>query len=482
VTLPAPLEMKDWFAASVQDYLGLQPTSTSPQPVHVLNGFLHSSLSGKRASRAATDLIAQKAGGQWGLSADDLRRKGSLELPSSDHDLMQVRRATRGLINTDRAVFAGFASFQLAHLGLVTSDRTHFKLGSLASRLALGPGAAATQLEGLIETLQVPQPNPHWALEAVLAEPGMTDDWEVVTPPEVNWWGTDPRCVRLAEDLGGVLRRVLMLADAGVDSLLAMQTLGIAATWCGLLTFAQVPSLLMDEGHLPLLLEAGVPGALPTLRDSSARGVDNVQRSFDNWLISRLTETVRELFHGEPPTNDEAHEFLSSSKLYTLSGGSQKSQERMPEIFDLWMKDSGDTFAALGSALGDGLKSSMGDKPRSWFAAVGRHCGFVGPRRGYPARFRVEVALVPALVLAGMSDDDGPSVPFKLWQERLAERFGLYFGPNAAVRQTTPRASEEDLAANSAALAHLLYSLGMARRFSDSVTEVLNPLVLWQKS
>jgi hypothetical protein len=73
-------------------------------------------------------------------------------------------------------------------------------------------------------------------------------------------------------------------------------------------------------------------------------------------------------------------------------------------------------------------------------------------------------------------------VPFSEWQDRLAARFGVYFGPHAATRRMVPRASEEDLELNVVSLATLLSSLGLARRYSDGVTEVLNPLKLWQKS
>lgn len=481
MALPAPLELKEWFNSNVEDFLVIAPTSTSPQPVHVLNGFFHTALSGRRSARSATDLVATRSG-QWAKTADHMRSRGSISLPDSDHDLLRVRRATGGLVATDRAVFVTNASFQLAHLGLVTSDSTHFRLGSLASRLALGPGAADGPLRRLVSRLAEPQPNPHWAIEAVLAEPSTTDDWEVTAPAETDWWGVDPACEQLAADLGGVLRRALTLASGSADSLLGLQTLGIAATWCGLVAFAQVPSLLVRGEPLPLLAEAGVPGELPTLRDSSARAFDDVQRVFATWLAERLVDTVTERFAGNPPTRAEAHEFLLACRPYALSGGSKRSQERMPEIFDLWSKDTGGEFRALGLALQDGLVASMGDKPRKWFSAVGRHCGFAGPRRGHPARFRVEVAFVPTLVLAGMNDDDEVSIPFSEWQRRLSDRFGIYFGPHRVSRQMVPRASEEDLDLNSVHLAQLLSSLGLARRYSDGVTEVLNPLKLWQKS
>ncbi|MEJ7783458.1 MAG: hypothetical protein WKF96_01560 [Solirubrobacteraceae bacterium] len=479
--LPAPLNLKEWFKTSIEDYLIIGPTSVSPQPVHVLNGFFHTALSGRRSARTAIDLVATSAG-NWARSADHVRERGSVNLPASDHDLLRVRRATAGLISTDRAVFSAKASFQLAHLGLVTSDTTHFRLGGLASRLALESGRAGDELGSLVERLSHPQPNPQWAVQSVLADPGVTDGWQVKAPPALDWWGVDPRCADLAAELGGVLRRAIALAAGSADSLLGLQTLGIAATWCGLIAFAQVPSLLADQAMLGLLTEAGTPGALPTVRDSSAHAFDRVQNTFYSWLADRLTPEVADRFGGRPPTTSaDVHEFLRLCEPYALSGGARNSQQRLPEIYDLWAKDN-DAFRAMGLALQDSLQQSMGDKPRKWFSAVGRHCGFVGPRRGYPARFRVEVALAPALVLAGMSDDDGPSVRFADWQERLAQRFGVHFGPNAVARGMVPRASEEELDVNAANLAQLLSSLGLARRYSDGVTEVLNPTYLWRMS
>lgn len=481
MALPAPIKLKEWFNASVEDYLIIAPTSVSPQPVHVLNGFFHASLSGRRAWRTATDLVATKAGG-WARTNEQVRDRGGLSLPAADIDLTRARRASAGLVATDRAVFSGNASFQLANLGLVSSDTTHFRLGALASRLALESGDAGDDLTRLVQRLRDPQPNPHWALESVLSDPGATSDWVVEPPAATDWWGAAPAAGQLATELGGLLRRAIALAASDADSLLGLQTLGLAATWCGLVAFAQVPSLLTQGTPQCLLAEAGTPGALPTLRDSSATVFDRVQNTFYSWLADRLAQEVTERFDLTPPARTaDAHDFLTSCEPYALSGGIKTSQQRIPDIYDLYLQDH-DKFTAMALALQDSLQQSMGDKPKKWFSAVGRHCGFVGPRRGYPPRFRVEVALAPTLVLAGMSEKDGTSLPFAEWLERLSERFGIHFGATAATRAMVPRASEEELDQNVANLASLLSSLGLARRYSDGVTEVLNPTFLWQKS
>ncbi len=332
----------------------------------------------------------------------------------------------------------------------------------------------------MLERLGQPQPNPHWAVQAVLAEPDSTADFGVKQDVVDESWVFDPENQALASELGGVLRRVLSLLAGGADSLVSLQTLAVAATWSALIAYAQVPSLEIRDKLLPLLAEAGAPGDLPSLRSASASALNLVHSSFEEWMRYGLSKEIEVRFGDKQPEREEAHTYLSECKAYALSGGSKKTHERLPKMFDIWFRDDRTAQEAMANALQDGLIVGMGDKPRKWFAAVGRHCGFVGPRRGHPARFRVEVALIPTLVIAGISDDDGESIPFAEWLDRLARRFGVFFGPHAECRQMVPRASEEELVQNSSDLASLLASLGLARRYSDGVTEVLNPLRLWQ--
>jgi hypothetical protein len=87
--------------------------------------------------------------------------------------------------------------------------------------------------------------------------------------------------------------------------------------------------------------------------------------------------------------------------------------------------------------------------------------------------------LVPTLVLAGIDDNDGQVVAYSDWAERMADRFGMVFGPHSLSRQMSPRAAENELEANEEDLANLLASLGLARAYSDGVTEILNPLRMW---
>jgi hypothetical protein len=119
----------------------------------------------------------------------------------------------------------------------------------------------------------------------------------------------------------------------------------------------------------------------------------------------------------------------------------------------------------------------MGDKPRRFFAAVGRHAGIVGPRGGRQPRWRVELQALPALVLAGIADEDGPHVPFRTWHDRLVERFGLTVGPHPRTNALAACPPRPDLEANRESACRLLETAGLARRQSDGVTEVFNPLI-----
>lgn len=425
------------------------------------------------------EVVATKDG-RWDRTAAQLREKTPINFPRDDHDLSRLRRAVAGLVASDRAVFRTNHSFQLAHLGLVSSDTTHFKLGQLGAQLLLHADNGESMLTESVKRLSVPQPNAQWAIQAVLAEPAATSEWRVELNPASGTWLSDPATREFGSHLSAFLGRVTQLLAGNCDVLLALQTLACSATWCGLLAFAQVSSLKARGVLQPLLCEAGPPGSLPTLRAASAASLNDVNTSFDEFLRTKLLEELASLFAGGVPTRDEAHEYLRSCKPYALSGGSRRTHELLPEIFDVWHTDGRSATEAMANALQDGLTASMGDKPRKWFSAVGRHCGFVGPRRGHPARFRVEVALVPSLVLAGLSTEDGESVPFTTWLERLGDRFGVFFGPGDVCRSMMPRASEDELEANAGELGLLLASLGLARRYSDGVTEVLNPLVMWQ--
>ena len=124
-------------------------------------------------------------------------------------------------------------------------------------------------------------------------------------------------------------------------------------------------------------------------------------------------------------------QFLAETdfKAIKLSGGSALSDAELGDVYLAWRADQ-TPEVALARALQEGITSAMGNKARDWFAAVGRHCGFVGPRRGHTVRLRSEVSLIPTLVLAGVDEDDELFIPYDVWAGRLADRFGVFLWPS----------------------------------------------------
>jgi len=294
-------------------------------------------------------------------------------------------------------------------------------------------------------------------------------------------WAESPACKVLARECGDLLVRALALVAHGRDTLLGLRVLATTLTWVGLLVYAQVPTLVTDGQTRTLLAEAGDPGQLPGLRDASASSRRALNGAWENWLAQQFAETVKDLYSTQEPADIDMREFLHACTPYSLSGGSQTTKERSPEIYASWREHHA-AFAAAGYTLEDMLAASMGNKPQRWFDAVGRHCGFVGPRRGQPSRFRSEVSLLPTLILAGVSEADGASIPMAEWLERLISRFGVVFGPHPVARVMADRAPEEDLEHNRDLLSEMLASVGLARRYSDGLTEILNLSALWRRS
>lgn len=481
MTLSAPIDLKQWFIGSVESFLCLQPTSISAQPAHVLNGFFNSLLSGTRRPGHVASLVAPKSG-LWAEPADAVRKKlRHVSLPASDRDLDRVRHAFAGLLAADRAVFRTDHSFQIAHLGLVSSDRTHMRIGELGARLVMRSPTSRKALEDLVARLRTEQANPHWYLQELLSEPELTAGWQVEEPQAITWWAGDPSARQYADELSAFLGRVISVAATAEDVLLPLQVLAVAVSWVGLLVYAQVPNLLLGRGLAQLLVEAGPPGANEVVRDVSAEHVRSIHGAFDAWTAMVLEESLGSEFGLTELTDAQALAVLKSGwKPYSMSGGrgSADVQGKVPGVFKAWNASEGTSArTALAHTLTDALRAGMGDKPKKWFEAVGRHCGFVGPRRGSMARLRCEVALLPALVIAGLSDADPDSVDLREVHRRLNQRFGLTLGPGMAVRGV----SEVDLDANFESLKDGLLALGLAHRYSDGVTEVLNPLTRWSK-
>lgn len=480
MTLAAPIDLKIWFEANIQNFMGFAQTSVSPQPVHVFNGFMHKVLTGRRAPKNAIDFVATRTGGGWAVSNQDLRTKSRIALPKDDVRLDRARRAISSLIAADRAVFSGFASFQLAYPGLVTSDSTHLGIGDMAAHLAFLSPEGKPLLEQLLERLKAPQPNAHWAVEKLLSEPDVLTDVMVDDLQPQTWWASEEVCKSLQQDLSATLLRSLTLSVHSRDSLVGIEVLAITATWMALIAYAQVPALVTTGQMTPLLVEAGEPGARPSVRSASAEVISGLDARYQELVAARLLTEIQDRFAGSPPDGERAISYACecAATVKKLSGGNKLQDNEIAEIYALWRHDH-EPGEALARTLQEVITSAMGNKSRDWFAAVGRHCGFVGPRRGHPARLRAEVSLIPSLVVAGLSDGDGPTVAWSVWTDRLASRFGLVVGPHPLAQSMLHRAAESELESNQADLEELLTSLGLARRYSDGVTEVMNPFFSW---
>lgn len=473
------LDLKKWFEADVRRALGPNPTSTSPQPVHVLNGFFHAATTGRRMTRTATDLVASR-NGIWQISQEALRAKteGRLELPTNDEELDALRHALDAMTATDGAVFLQNASFQVAHVGLTSTDTVHFGLGSLAAQLVLHGGHGRRLLAETLARLHEAQPNPHWGVQRALIDESTSATWTVVDDPEPPpRWATEPATQGLATNLASLLVRCLDLSAGTADSLLALQVLANACTWVGLMAYSQVPTLAAQQKVKPLLIETSRPGDYPTVREASVTALTDLHLQFEAWLADALERTLRG-YEIESMTDAEARYFLNTTDPYSLSGGAKDARDNITSAFLSYRRDE-DVIPSLARALRDLLVSGMGNKHRSWYHAVGRHCGFVGPRRGKAPRLRAEVSLLPTLVLAGMPDERTPAVLMQDWLTNLEERFGLAVGPGSIARGLDPLPAESELEANQRDLSTLLQSVGLARRYSDGVTEVFDPRHLW---
>lgn len=473
------VDLKKWFDEYVGLGLGLNPTSTSPQPVHVLNGFWHKSLTGRRTTRLAADLVATKDG-TWVVSQDSLRSQadGKVGLPERDVDLDQLRRAVSSMVATDRAVFINNHSFQVAHIGLVSSDTVHFGLGSLSANLALSNDVARELVVRSVRRLLEPQPNPHWGLQRALIDESISSTWEIAEPVDLPNWLSAESTSAYADHLTDLLIRCLELLASDCDSLLALQVLANATTWVGLLAYSQVPSLTLNGALSPILLQCSSPGDLHSLRDSSSQALIAAHLRFEDWLASGLRDRIREDFPAGSIAEAQVAHFLETTTPYSLSGGSKTVKSYMGSAYSGY-RASEDAETAAANTLRDLLVTGMGNKHRSWCHAVGRHCGFIGPRRGRVPRVRAEISLLPTLVLAGMPRERTESMLMSDWLDELGARFGIAVGPSDLARSLNPRATEEDLEQNQTELSRLLVSIGLARRYSDGVTEILDPRSLW---
>ncbi|MFC1412827.1 hypothetical protein ACEZCY_27935 [Streptacidiphilus sp. N1-12] len=492
MTFIAGLNLTEWFKDSISSTLGFTTATVNAEPVHILNGVLAQSLEGPRAPKLAQALISKKSG-SWATSDSILRRTAErsnipLVLPADPLELGSLRNLLRELLGSDGAVFTAEQSYQVAHPGFVTTDRTGAQMGRLCASLLLHHAHAGPEVMALAERLCSPQPNPYWAVQSALVGELTIDQFSI---PEVEPvpWAHDAKTDQFANDLGGLLRRTVQLGSVAADSLDALKVLANAAEFVCVLAYAQVPSLMMYGAHTPLLV--AVSQDAQTVRDASARGsLPSVHAAMDTWVASRLQKTVSERLGAEVTDRSTVESFLASTIPYGRGAQQkrseksqkviEKSKEMLAQYLPVGLSGEFDLSEPAALALLDMLRATMAQGYSHWFEHHAKRCGFLAPRRGRTIkRLCVEATLATTLVLAAVEEDEA-SLPYNEWLTRLHSRYGIIVGPASQARHMSPRASEYDLEENRDALAVLLTRIGLARAYSDNTVEVLNPLQIWK--
>ncbi|MFD8506406.1 hypothetical protein ACFV2L_27310 [Streptomyces sp. NPDC059687] len=493
MTFVAGIDLTPWFRENVTDTLVFSTAATSAKPVHVLNGFLSKCLEGPRAPKLASALIARNSN-SWVTAEKPLRQVLAraplpFKVPSSSADLDKVRHLLRALLAGDKAVFATMQSYQVAHPAFITNDPTGGAMGLLCASLLLNHASGADELLALVERLCETQPNPYWVLQSALAGPVDPNSFSISEVRPVPWVTNDVT-KQFANNLGNMLRRAVQLGSVAADSLDALKVLANAIEFACVLSYAQVPSLLVAGNFTPLL--AVVSSDADTVLDSSARGsLPLMHSAMDNWIASKLQRTVRERLGDAVQDKSAAEAFLLQTVPFS-AGAKEKRLERSrllvektPEALEHLIPKADPTHAPqdlsgpVALVLLDLVKTTMAQSYSQWFDHHARHCGFLAPRRGNTSkRFCIEANLITTLVLAVLEEQES-EVSFDEFLKRLETRFGIAVGPTAQTRSMAPRASESELESNRDALACLLTRLGLARAYSDNTTEVLNPLKIW---
>ncbi|WP_435643023.1 hypothetical protein ACR9VJ_11840 [Streptomyces sp. H49] len=493
MTFVAGIDLTPWFRENVTETLVFSTAATSAKPVHVLNGFLSQCLEGPRAPKLASALIARNSN-SWVTAEKPLRQVLAqahlpFKVPSSSADLDRVRHLLRALLASDKAVFASMQSYQVAHPAFITNDPTGGSMGLLCASLLLNHASGANELLALVERLCETQPNPYWVLQSALAGPVDPNSFSILEVPPVPWVANDVT-KQFANNLGNLLRRAVLLGSVAADSLDALKVLANAIEFACVLSYAQVPNLLVADSFTPLLVV--VSSDADTVLDSSARGsLPLMHSAMDNWIASKLQRTVRERLGDAVQDKSDAEAFLLQTVPFS-AGAKEKRLERSrllvektPEALEHLIPKTDPTHGPqdlsgpIALVLLDLLKTTMAQSYSQWFDHHARHCGFLAPRRGNTSkRFCIEANLITTLVLAVLEEQES-EVSFDEFLKRLETRFGIAVGPTAQTRSMTPRASESELESNRDALAYLLTRLGLARAYSDNTTEVLNPLKIW---
>jgi hypothetical protein len=475
-------DLRDWYSKQIVAGMGFQQVSTSPKPVHVLHGLLDQLYTGQRMTRLIEDLAA-RSNGLWKVSQDEIRARHAkaVLLPQGENDLDELRYGLAAVVASDDAFFHGFPSSQVAHIGMIGKDRTDGGIGRLGASIIGNDAECRALAQTMLDRLRSPQPNPHWPLQRTLIDESASESWSLDDPVELPGLASTHQAAPLFAESARLLRRALSLVTE-CDSLFGLEVLSVAATWVSLLVYTQAPQLILRGSLHPIVVECADPGQLTTVRDASAEQLNQLHAGFQAWVADLMIKSCIQDFGSDRISEHQAIHYLRSHTAYKLSGGKTPDKFGLDAIFDAYRTDRDRSeVESLGMALKDALLLEMGDKNKDWFNAVGRNCGFVGPRRGRMPRARCEVTFLPVLLLAGLPDEPVESLPMADWLENLYSRFGIVVGPlHSAMAAMDPRPSESDMTANQSELAHLMAGVGLAQQFSDGVTEVLDPRCLWK--
>ena len=150
-------------------------------------------------------------------------------------------------------------------------------------------------IKQLVDRLKEPQPNPHWAIEHVLSDPGARRCCQSRLLARSLGGRASEECDELAQSLVALMRRAMLLSVNARDSLIGLEILAVTATWVGLIVYTQVPSLIERQTLSDLLCEAGEPGYLSSVGTASNEAVINLDTQFQEFLFEQLVDTIREI-------------------------------------------------------------------------------------------------------------------------------------------------------------------------------------------
>lgn len=473
--------LDNWSKNVVNPELGFSTATTSPVPAHTLNRFLGAFMESTGSDHdLATSLVHRNYVPITQLHAKS--KELGLDLPTSISDLDEIRRVSSGLIASDGKVFPSRQTFQIAHSGMVTNDRSGGDESRLAAMMVSSHPEGTESVANFVQALSLPVNHPHWLLEEVVA-PEITPSPKVQGPsietgPE---WMQDPRSEALRGDIAELIIATLE-SHSESDPAYAARQLSMAVHWSAILMFVNLSSILFgSESKSRIVVAAGLGSDKPSIVNASTSSFQYVVNVFRAWRLGLMKSSVRNKLDlddeaGGEGDEESIREWLRDLEPRKTSKKVSKVHERVADLFDSFNASPDSTpVEAAAEALLDAIDASSNTPPADWLAHQGRTCGFAAPRAGgAKRRFTVDPALLPVLSLAGFERGE-EALEWNEWEDRLLERFGCIFGPRHIHETSGLRPTSKELEGNRIELTRQLGESGLAITYSDSVTQVLNP-------